>query len=384
LNAQTSPGTLTAVMQETPLTLSLAIAEAVFDGAPLRPALARIAAAVRGDEVTIVCLDHWTGQREVHAARTSDEVLATYWRSFASHNPREAVWRDAPPGIPVDFDRHVCPRALASGPLGPLMRRSGFPARHVCGVRMPAGGDAEIRLAVGRNAGGGFEPRTLALIGALAPHVASAFRARRLLAPPGAVPAPLPGQAAIEALPAPIALVESRGRCVLANAALRVLLARGDGLRIGETRLMATDAEADRALAEAAHRLLDPAAPPSVRMGAILVPRTGSARPYVVRAIALGEASPLARGIAFVVTAPDAAAPAPEILRSLLGLTQAEAELAALLGGGATLAEAARARRISVETARSQLKAVLGKTGCARQQDLARLLARLGGADATA
>jgi DNA-binding CsgD family transcriptional regulator len=93
--------------------------------------------------------------------------------------------------------------------------------------------------------------------------------------------------------------------------------------------------------------------------------------------MALRGAPPRAHAVLLAVTDPAAGKPDPRLLRDVLGLTQAEAALAAELAAGATLAAAARARGISLETARTQLKSVLGKTGCARQQDLARLLARL-------
>ena len=63
-------------------------------------------------------------------------------------------------------------------------------------------------------------------------------------------------------------------------------------------------------------------------------------------------------------------------LAVLFGLTAAEAALAEGLGHGCTLEQVARARGVKISTARSQLAAVLAKTGCRRQQDLLRLLLR--------
>ncbi|WP_138472564.1 helix-turn-helix transcriptional regulator [Poseidonocella sp. HB161398] len=65
------------------------------------------------------------------------------------------------------------------------------------------------------------------------------------------------------------------------------------------------------------------------------------------------------------------------LLQSLFDLSPAEAELALALGGGQTLAQASSSRRVSLNTSRTQLKAVFAKTGVARQADLAGLLARL-------
>jgi DNA-binding CsgD family transcriptional regulator len=59
------------------------------------------------------------------------------------------------------------------------------------------------------------------------------------------------------------------------------------------------------------------------------------------------------------------------------GLTPAEAKLARLLSTGESLANAADQLRITVETARNQLKAIFGKTGTHKQGALVALLARL-------
>ncbi|WP_108261794.1 helix-turn-helix transcriptional regulator [Mangrovicoccus ximenensis] len=66
------------------------------------------------------------------------------------------------------------------------------------------------------------------------------------------------------------------------------------------------------------------------------------------------------------------------LLRSLFDLSPAEAELALALGRGLTLAQFSAARRVSLNTARTQLKALFAKTGAARQAELARMLAGLG------
>ncbi|KAF1029535.1 MAG: hypothetical protein GAK40_00466 [Burkholderia plantarii] len=64
-------------------------------------------------------------------------------------------------------------------------------------------------------------------------------------------------------------------------------------------------------------------------------------------------------------------------LKSLFGLTPAEARLAHALARGATVESYAQAAAISVATARTQLRATLAKTGEKRLQDLIRMLATL-------
>ena len=70
------------------------------------------------------------------------------------------------------------------------------------------------------------------------------------------------------------------------------------------------------------------------------------------------------------------AEPAVELLRNLHDLTPAEAELVGHLARGRSLEEAARARGVSINTVRSQLKQVFSKTGTSRQGELVQLVLR--------
>jgi DNA-binding CsgD family transcriptional regulator len=74
-----------------------------------------------------------------------------------------------------------------------------------------------------------------------------------------------------------------------------------------------------------------------------------------------------------------AAPPRAALLRELFGLTAAEAEVARGIVGGATKSEVAGARGLSETTVRTQVRAVLAKTGAANLRDLERLLAGLSG-----
>jgi DNA-binding CsgD family transcriptional regulator len=366
------------VEDDTVLTLSLAFAEAGLDGAPLRDALGRLAAATGADEALLYRRGPTGSWEDVQSLRAGEDVLAAYRREVMPRNPRGRVWARMTPGVPVDLDRLVEPDAVAAGPLGAFMRRSGFPARHVCGIRLDLGEGQEARLSLGRNVSGGFDQHTLALLSALAPHLAAVLRGRALLTRGPAQPDEQAGEVGdIEFLPQPLGIISGTPPLLNANAALRRLARRRDGLIFGHVRLAAADKRADAALADAIAAVSLGANAGGAPMRSIAVPRAGHALPYLVQAIAIGGPAPHARAVLLTVTDPGLGKPDAAALRDLLGLTWAEAALAAELAAGATLAGAARARGISLETARTQLKAVLGKTGCARQQDLARLLARI-------
>jgi DNA-binding NarL/FixJ family response regulator len=67
--------------------------------------------------------------------------------------------------------------------------------------------------------------------------------------------------------------------------------------------------------------------------------------------------------------------PHPGLMCDLYGLTKAEAAVALSFGGGATAEDVARMRRVSPETVRSQVKAILRKTNTSSLRDLERIIA---------
>jgi DNA-binding CsgD family transcriptional regulator len=71
------------------------------------------------------------------------------------------------------------------------------------------------------------------------------------------------------------------------------------------------------------------------------------------------------------------AAPPPEMLCELYGLTQAEAAVAVALVGGATAEQVARQRGVSLMTVRVQIRAILGKSGCDNLRELEHQMATL-------
>jgi DNA-binding CsgD family transcriptional regulator len=71
------------------------------------------------------------------------------------------------------------------------------------------------------------------------------------------------------------------------------------------------------------------------------------------------------------------AVPNAEVLQGLFDLTPAEARVARAIAAATRIVDIAGDLRISQETVRTQLKAVLGKTGVGRQADLVALLSGL-------
>lgn len=104
----------------------------------------------------------------------------------------------------------------------------------------------------------------------------------------------------------------------------------------------------------------------------------GSAYGVVVCSLRASRDAASARSVqpvvAVLVSDPDCRVQSTVVLRTLYGLTDAEARLACAIASGRTPNEAASALGITVNTARWTLKQVFAKTGTRRQVELARLV----------
>jgi DNA-binding CsgD family transcriptional regulator len=169
-------------------------------------------------------------------------------------------------------------------------------------------------------------------------------------------------------------------RLIAHNAPAEHLLTEGLALRSVRNILQPRDPAADTALTHAvaqacrlnlgqAISLSHPASdrPP---LSALVVPVPNPSVPF-----ALLEA---AGGFALVLVRDPNRTPGPDIhiLRSLFGLTAAEARLLAALASGKALDNIAAERGVSYATLRAQLRAVMAKTGTRRQGELVALTSR--------
>jgi len=110
-----------------------------------------------------------------------------------------------------------------------------------------------------------------------------------------------------------------------------------------------------------------------------LIPRRSQKRPYEVLVVPLVSGSTLEPSsdpgiLVFLNDPEDRPVPAVESVRVLFDLTPAEARMAVALTAEKTIEEAADEFGISVNTARTQVKSILSKTGVRRQTELVRLL----------
>ncbi|MGA8902411.1 helix-turn-helix transcriptional regulator [Bradyrhizobium sp.] len=153
----------------------------------------------------------------------------------------------------------------------------------------------------------------------------------------------------------------------------------GVGLRVINKRLVADQREATNALERALYALLWGSSGRSL-LPPVPLPRPGR-RPLLAYPLSLSNLveNPFANCRALVALidleqndkAPDA------LLRSLFGLTAAEAKLASRLATGEAIEQAADRLGIAKDTARNQLKSIFQKADAHRQSQLVALLAQV-------
>lgn len=368
--------------------LSLGLMRSVLDGGALVPALAPLARRLGASGHSLYLVRYREGrpvgsQAEGHNSVT-EEARAAYAGYWVRHCPRARALSLAQPGA-HDVASIVPLEEWRASRVWTAWGRPAGAAYHALTAMLRREGDAMDALFFHRReseAPFGAEER--ALLERVFPDLRRAFavEARVAAARHGPEEAARRG---LESVPDGIALVDTSRKLVFANAALHRIVAESEGFRLGDGGLEPRDPALRLALARAVTAalaaaegrlgLLDSA-------GSLAVPRPDGRPPLLVRALPVrpGAVAGGFRGAMLVVVdGARRARPSPALLGRMFGLTPAEASLAATLAAGRTVAEHAKRRGISVETARSQMAAVRRKTGCRRQAELTALLARLPG-----
>jgi DNA-binding CsgD family transcriptional regulator len=234
------------------------------------------------------------------------------------------------------------------------------------------------------------DKRTVSL---LLPHLQRALQMHARLAPA----TPSLGAGALDALPIAVFVVDTRMQVLYSNAEGAALVSdpqsglstarQGPRLPATKPRLVARHPDDDALLC----RLVGAAARGSAGGGMQIRPRQGgrpgdpaalsalvcpalrhlssSALPHAGTSVMPGAATVLARNLLKPTSPP------VKLLIDLFGLTRSEGEVAAALAGGVTAEDVARARRVSLDTVRSQIRTILGKTGASGLRDFERIIA---------
>lgn len=253
--------------------------------------------------------------------------------------------------------------------------------RLLCGVVRSQGSavhTGNIHLSVFRPmAKGGFSEHQQVLFQRLIPHLQAALKTHYLLRAGGNQTAL--AHASLNALAMPVMLVSREARVLFANDQARELFAAGDGLTTSRGTLEGVTVRDTVAVRSFIVKLFD-AGESGAHRWTLPIRRSSGQRPYACfgHRLPLGMAGECASSeqvaILFVSDPERQVRLEPDVLEWLYGITHAEALLAASLVRGLSLKQAARARGISYETARTQLKSLLRKTDCGKQGDLLKLL----------
>lgn len=224
-----------------------------------------------------------------------------------------------------------------------------------------------------------FSPQNLAFLKMLLPHLKTALATQRKMAALESRVADI--ESAFHLLESAVVLLDSTGRVVLANEEARSILGKEQNLCLTNSRLVAKNQHEGATLRDLIAKAAATARFKSLSGGgAMLVLRVGK-KPLQLLVSPLrseGAALPGRAVVAVFLGAPERNPAVPaEVLRTLFGLTPAEARLAISLFEGRSLSEAAESNRVSRETVKSQLASVFLKTGTRRQSELVRLLACL-------
>lgn len=219
---------------------------------------------------------------------------------------------------------------------------------------------------------GGIDRRRRRALAALSPHLTTALRVYRRIQKAERRVDEM--RDTLSSLSIGVLLVGPSLEIRFRNAEAERIMGLGDGIGASGGRLMLGDGNARRRLGdlvERARRRENCAADMDV-----IVQRPSGAEPFALRVSPVGASCGDAadgRSVAAVFFADPSLRPDPPaaaLLRSRFGLTAAEAEVARLALTGISVPEVASKANVTVNTARTQLKAVYAKTGAHSRTDL--------------
>lgn len=334
--------------------------------------------------------DHWIGSRLAHMvgwdARTQSAPVnlmtrpeymhagEAYAEYYGKIDPRRAVVLNQPVGQVFQcadyFDNCYVDRSEF---YQDLLIPNGM--RYILGGCVYREDALDIYLVFNHAVGQpSFSQQQVQAVGRLMPHLQKTLKL--MLRSESLRAGIVAGEMALESMDQAIVVLNPANEVVFCNRSAEALFKAQRILRVSGRRIESASFWNDT-LSGAIGRVRESGKPESVPVGAgvqthyltvLTLPRALGGR-----GLALASAD-----IMILVTeAERSAAVSERQLSQLFGLTAAEARLAHGLARGLSLEEYANAGNVTVTTVRNQLRAVLGKTGYRRQQDLVRALAVL-------
>jgi DNA-binding CsgD family transcriptional regulator/PAS domain-containing protein len=305
-----------------------------------------------------------------HLGADADEA---YRRQYAAFDPCKPLLDAAPPCRWILCSDQFEPSVVARNEYyRDFLAPRGI--RHVVAARFHATEHVSAYVAIHRGPmHPPFDQPDLQLLGRIIPHLKRATKIHCRLAEMSMEHAA--GRAFLDCAGVGIVLLDASSRLLYANPTADALLDQEDGLKIVQGRLDASRSFERNKLG----KLVAAAALGRDGVGAMLVGRSSGRSPlalHVVPAAMTPSLQSLNEQASVLVMLSDLA---PRLvsgvrLRSLFGLTEAEAAVAQELVSGARVERIAGSRGTSVATVRTQVRSLLEKIGAESLSELVRVL----------
>ena len=239
-------------------------------------------------------------------------------------------------------------------------------------VRLPAADGMDILFAFTHVDATPWSAAQIKFIRELLPHIAHWVRVRQTLGGLNASGNPLAGL--LEDLNVGIVALDRKGQVVEANAEASRLLREGNGLYVTDGALRARRSSDDASLRALVGQALT-RRETGVSGGSIIVGRPPPISALTVQVNAISPSIGAGRSAVLVMVKSGGSGPADASeLSKDLGLTPAEAKVAAALAAGQSVAQIADSTHRSSGTIRWHVRRIFSKLGVHRQADLVRLL----------
>lgn len=219
-----------------------------------------------------------------------------------------------------------------------------------------------------------FDEPDMRLLGLIVPHLQRALRLHSKMIDLQTANDTLSG--AFDSVPIGIVLLGKNG-ILNVNKAATEICRNSKSLYLTQEGIRASVSRVDERLRKIIRSAMDPAQDNNGGGSVCIASESGNPVVVVASPVPSGD-WPCETGVVVFLTdrnhSSDASA---EILRTAFGLTPAEVRLASMLAKGLSPTEVADELTVSLNTIRTQLKAIFAKTNTSRQSQLATLLARL-------